>query len=118
MYGSNFSRIQLVKNLLESTDLRHRRAEVFEQLLGDLARDALHGHEGLRGRLREVLRILEARVDQCLGSHPADPFHGGELLEDPRAVELRCLELEKPSLDPFISGAQRERLRERAMRVV
>src|SRR2546427_7445391 len=118
MYGSNFSRIQLVKNLLESTDLRHRRAEVFEQLLGDLARDALYGHEGLRGRLREVLRILEARVNQCLGSRPADPFDGGELLEDPRAVDLRRLELEEPSLDPFVSGAQLERLREGALRIV
>src|SRR3989449_8183651 len=118
MYGSNFSRIQLVKNLLESTDLRHRRPEVFEQLLGHLARDALHRHEGFRGRLREVLRILEARIDQRLRSRSADSFDFDELQEDLRAVYLRRLHVKETPLDPFVSRAQSERLRERLMRVV
>src|SRR2546428_12074934 len=106
MYGSNSSRIQLVKNLLESTDLRHRRAEVFEQLLGDLARDALHGHEGFRRRLRKILWAMKARVDQCLRARPPDAFHVDEFLKEVRPFGVRGLELEDPSLDPFVPGAQ------------
>src|SRR2546426_4423069 len=102
MYGSNFSRIQLVKDSLESTDLRHRRAEVFEQLLGDLARDTLHGHEGLGRRLRKILRADKARVDQRFRACPPDAFHVDEFLEDVRAFGFGGLELEDPSLDPFV----------------
>src|SRR5439155_25744710 len=109
---------QMLKNLLESPDLRHRLSEMFQQFFGHLACDALHRHEGFRGRLREILRILEARIDQRLRSRSADSFDFDELLEDLRAVDLRRLELEEPPLDPFVSRAQPERLRERALRVV
>src|SRR6266571_39597 len=108
----------LLKNLLGSPDLRHRLAEMRQQFFRHLACDALHRHEGLRGRLREVLRILEARVNERLGPRSADPLDSDEFLEEVRAVDLRRLELEDPSLDPFVSRAQRERLGKRALRVV
>src|SRR5207249_10005121 len=107
----------LLKNLLESPDLRHRLAEMFQQFFGHLACDALHRHEGFRGRLREVLRILEARIDQRLRSRSADSFDFDELPDDLRAVDLLRLELDEPSWDPFVSRAHPERLRDRALRV-
>src|SRR5206468_11333754 len=109
---------QMLKNLLESPDLRHRLAEMFQQFFGHLACDALHRHEGLGGRLREILRILEARIDQRLRSRSADSFDFDQLPEDLRTVDLRRLELEEPPLDPFVSRAQPERVHERALRVV
>src|SRR3989442_4606408 len=96
----------LLKNLLGSTDLRHRGAEMFEQLLGDLARDTLHGHEGLGRRLRKILRAVKARVDQRLRACPPDAFHMDEILEEVRAFGLRCLELKDPSSHPFVPDAQ------------
>src|SRR2546427_13013958 len=101
----------LLKNLLESTDLRHRGAEMFEQLLGDLARDALHGHEGLRRRLRKILRAVKARVNQRLRARPPNPFHVDEFVEEVRAFGFRGLELEDPSLDPFVPRAELAGLR-------
>src|SRR5207244_12293213 len=91
---------------------------MFQQFFGHLACDALHRHEGFRGRLREVLRILEARIDQRLRSRWADSFDFDELQEDLRAVYLRRLHVKETPLDPFVSRAQSERLRERLMRVV
>src|SRR3989441_13203794 len=107
----------LLKNLLGSTDLRHRGAEIFEQLLGDLARDTLHGREGLGRRLRKILRAVKARVDQRLRACPPDAFHMDEFLEEVRAFGSRGLELEDPSLDPFVPGAQFEGLGEGPLRV-
>src|SRR6266571_9019148 len=108
----------LLKNLLGSPDLRHRLPEMRQQFFGNLACEALHRHEGFRGRLREVLWFLEARIDERLRPRSAGSFHFDELLEDLRSVDLRRLELEEPPLDPFVSRAQPERLRERALRVV
>src|SRR3989442_3635837 len=90
---------------------------MFRQFFGNLACDALHRHEGFGRRLREVLRILEARIDQRLRSRSADSFDFDELLEDLRAVYLRRLHVEETPLDPFVSRAQSERLRERLMSV-
>src|SRR5207244_6252941 len=57
------------------------------------------------------------RVARCVRWLSRHPFDGCELLEAPVAVDLRRLEIEEASLDPFVSGAQLERLRERALRV-
>src|SRR3989442_13894777 len=83
----------LLKNLLESTDLRHRGAEMFEQLLGDLAREALHFHEGLRRRLRKTLRACKALVNHPSHRRRPNPFHVSELVEQPRTFVFRDVEL-------------------------
>src|SRR2546422_841834 len=83
----------LLKNLLGSTDLRHCGAEMFEQLLGDLARDTPHGHEGLGRRLRKILRAVKARVDQRLRACPPDAFHADEFpgcTPSPRSRQFRA----------------------------
>src|SRR5437660_118486 len=108
----------LLKNLLGSAGFRQGGAEVLRQVLCDLSRDALHDNEVLQARLREVLRGLEAGVDQGLRPRLPDPLNPHEVLEDVRLGRLRGLELEDPPLDALVPRAPLERLRVRPQGVV
>src|SRR5713226_6055599 len=49
-----------------------RGLEVLHEVFRNLPGDALHRHQGFRRRLGEVLRGLEARIEQRFRPRPAD----------------------------------------------
>src|SRR6267143_628287 len=106
------------KNLLASTGLRQRRAEMVAQFVRDLAGEASDRKEVFRVRVREVFRGLETRIDESLRAHLADPLDPGQLLEEARRGRLRGMQFEDASLDPLVPGAVLEGLRVRPKGVV
>src|SRR5256712_7207559 len=96
----------------------HRGLEVLQEVFRNLPRDAPHGHQGLRRRLGEVLRGLEARIEQGFRPGPADALDGEKGLNDVAFHQLRRREFQDSPLDRLIAGADLERLRERPLCVV
>src|SRR5205809_4569324 len=62
---------------------------MLEQIVGELPRDALDGHQVLRGRLREIFRGLEPGIDQGLRARLADSLDAEQVLVDAGVVYLR-----------------------------
>src|SRR5437660_3770738 len=118
LHGTSSQGTRLLKNLLGSAGLGEGGAEMLEQIVGELPRDALDGHQVLRGRLREIFRGLEPGIGQGLRTRLADSLDAEEFLVDAGVVYLRRLELEDAPLDPFVPGAALERLRVRAEGIV
>src|SRR3989441_4743765 len=95
-----------------------RGLEVLHEVFRNLPGDALHRHQGFRRRLGEVLRGLEARIEQRSRPGLADAFDREEGLDDVAFDQFRRREFEDSPLDRLIPGADLERLRERPLCVV